>query len=1356
MKKQKVFYIRGFYLLALLVISNFSSAQNVGINSTGNPPDSKAMLDIASTTSGLLIPRMTLLQRDAIVTPTTSLLIYQIDNTPGYYYYDGSSWVIIFAGVGTGGIYGGSGSLVADPTTVTMGSNNLAFTSSVVDGFSVDGSTFSIDAASNRVGIGTAAPSYTLDVNGFLRVNSTSNPGRDYRIESTTRQNIYANNDLVTYVNGNKEFRVGVSGGASQDFYITNGSGTKFFTAEGDDQQVGIGTTAPLSKLHVDGDIRLNDGADELLMYDANGTQHIFGDDASGETDGIVLRTTGNPVAGEPIFVVESSGYSQRLRVEHDGALKTSNYLEVDGTGDSYIVGSLGVGATGPTSKLHVSGGTGSVDVLIEADNDNVGEADQPSITLSQDGALVIGKLGYFGSTNQLTLKNVYNDALKLGTNNTDRLTILGSGNVGIGTTGPGQKLHVVGTTRISTLASGASGAIVTSNTSGDMGITNYTGSTSTVLSGAGTFVSIGGTGIGDNLGNHTATQMLNMVNFNVDNVNRLEFNDPGDQEGIIWSGSAAKIFVSPLNLGNSDGYLRLINDGGIVFEPGAEDTEVMTLTAAGNVGIGTTAPSTKLDLVGVLELSNVTPTDPGSDIVRLGDGGTNLQIQTNYGYTRIGPQNTSWSHFYTDRPRYYFDKGITVDQGLIGSYNENLQLQTSGTTRITVLNSNGNVGIADATPSEKLDVTGNIRASGTAYWGSSGTRTETKNVAGALGGRSGYYETSTATPAENWPPGASSWWHLLDVRHSNVTNNYAMQFAGSFFNQDVWVRKTNNVASTAWAKVITTANVGSYGDNLGNHIATTTLNMNNNDIDMIRGQSTRIHSLGEISFDWTTGGTYDSPANHGIQSKNEAGAWSDNIRINSYNEIINTLDANNNNATSYFKIQHHSTTNGTDLFWVRSSDGYAYHSGNVGIGTTSPTSSLHITRSSYDGTPNVYGTQISQGVIELTRSGSPYIDFKNDIGAGDYDARILLRNNDFLHLQGASLGIGYTSSTTGSTGLVVAGNVGIGTTTPAQRLHVAGGNALIDQGYSLYVGASARFYSDATYMRYVGPRHFYITSSVPNTYLYSTNTYLGASSGDAIHLRSNSFDWNTGIINTSGNMAIGTTAFGTATKFRVYNSAALGASNVSVSDNAGTSGGALDAINSSASNSYNAFEGVTYGTYSGVFGLHQPSSGAGYGVYGTTNTPASAWGMYADAGGIYCGAGSFWASDRRFKKDIKDLPDGTLNKILQLKPSEYYYNIEEYPVFEGFNEKRFGLIAQDLEKIFPEVINNTKSISNPKKKIRSANEPADNVSGYYSVDYISLIPILIKGIQEQQTTIESQNEEIEELKERVIKLENE
>ena len=66
--------------------------QSVGINSTGVSPDGSAMLDIVSTTSGLLIPRMSMTQRDAISSPVEGLIIYQTDNAPGFYYYDGLSW----------------------------------------------------------------------------------------------------------------------------------------------------------------------------------------------------------------------------------------------------------------------------------------------------------------------------------------------------------------------------------------------------------------------------------------------------------------------------------------------------------------------------------------------------------------------------------------------------------------------------------------------------------------------------------------------------------------------------------------------------------------------------------------------------------------------------------------------------------------------------------------------------------------------------------------------------------------------------------------------------------------------------------------------------------------------------------------------------------------------------------------------------------------------------------------------------------------------------------------------------------------------------------------------------------------
>jgi len=73
----------------------------VGINTLS--PDTSAILDVKSSDKGFLPPRMTEAQRDAISLPATGLLIYQTDETPGYYYYSGSNWIGI-AGAGAGAI----------------------------------------------------------------------------------------------------------------------------------------------------------------------------------------------------------------------------------------------------------------------------------------------------------------------------------------------------------------------------------------------------------------------------------------------------------------------------------------------------------------------------------------------------------------------------------------------------------------------------------------------------------------------------------------------------------------------------------------------------------------------------------------------------------------------------------------------------------------------------------------------------------------------------------------------------------------------------------------------------------------------------------------------------------------------------------------------------------------------------------------------------------------------------------------------------------------------------------------------------------------------------------------------------
>jgi len=68
-------------------------------------PDSSSIFEMTSTSKGLLIPRMTQAQRNAIISPAAGLLIYQTDNTPGFYFYNGSIWT----SVSSGGTVTGSG-----------------------------------------------------------------------------------------------------------------------------------------------------------------------------------------------------------------------------------------------------------------------------------------------------------------------------------------------------------------------------------------------------------------------------------------------------------------------------------------------------------------------------------------------------------------------------------------------------------------------------------------------------------------------------------------------------------------------------------------------------------------------------------------------------------------------------------------------------------------------------------------------------------------------------------------------------------------------------------------------------------------------------------------------------------------------------------------------------------------------------------------------------------------------------------------------------------------------------------------------------------------------------------------------
>jgi hypothetical protein len=109
-------YNNGTTWVASSNLYNSGSSVSVGTSS----PNNSAAFQVASTTQGVLLPTMTQVQRNAITTPATGLLIFQTDNTPGFYFYNGTAWVAL-AGSG-GGSTGGVGS----------NNNTLIYT---IDGF---------------------------------------------------------------------------------------------------------------------------------------------------------------------------------------------------------------------------------------------------------------------------------------------------------------------------------------------------------------------------------------------------------------------------------------------------------------------------------------------------------------------------------------------------------------------------------------------------------------------------------------------------------------------------------------------------------------------------------------------------------------------------------------------------------------------------------------------------------------------------------------------------------------------------------------------------------------------------------------------------------------------------------------------------------------------------------------------------------------------------------------------------------------------------------------------------------------------------------------------------------------------
>ena len=103
--------------------------------------------------------------------------------------------------------------------------------------------------------------------------------------------------------------------------------------------------------------------------------------------------------------------------------------------------------------------------------------------------------------------------------------------------------------------------------------------------------------------------------------------------------------------------------------------------------------------------------------------------------------------------------------------------------------------------------------------------------------------------------------------------------------------------------------------------------------------------------------------------------------------------------------------------------------------------------------------------------------------------------------------------------------------------------------------------------------------------------------------------------------------------------------------------------------------------------------------------------------GTVTASCGVLSCSDIRYKKNIVPVK-GALSKIKLLEAVNYYWKKDDFPEKHFTDEKQIGLIAQELEKIYPELVQT-------------------DANGYKTVDYSHITPILIEAIKEQQVIIE-------------------
>jgi hypothetical protein len=200
-------------------------------------------------------------------------------------------------------------------------------------------------------------------------------------------------------------------------------------------------------------------------------------------------------------------------------------------------------------------------------------------------------------------------------------------------------------------------------------------------------------------------------------------------------------------------------------------------------------------------------------------------------------------------------------------------------------------------------------------------------------------------------------------------------------------------------------------------------------------------------------------------------------------------------------------------------------------------------------------------------------------------------------------------------------------------------------------------------------------------------------------------------------------------------------------------SGGTYGVLgSSSSSNSWGVFGQGRYGV---------GGAGSTYGIYGYSST-STGWAGYFQ-GKVYS-TGGYTTSDQRLKQNIRDFTSA-MDIINKLKPKQYEFRQDgNYKLMNLPGGSHFGLIAQDVQKVLPNLVNDTKfetAMAQPQATeaaLQKAHElgktqTQSEIIEFKTLNYTELIPVLIKGMQELSAINDEKDAKINNLQKQIDEL---